>query len=91
MKKRVEVICRHTQAHRIIPLKIAIMERDKEIQSYIVKKSKVVKPLGISVLPNGVKCPPFVLCFDVTIFVFGVERIVGLIYNTQTMGWNIVY
>ena len=38
MKKRVEVICRHTQAHRIIPLKIAIMERDKEIQSYCKEK-----------------------------------------------------
>lgn len=91
MNKNVDVICRHMQRNRIIPLRIAVMDNDKEIQSYIVKSNRVIKPVGKTMVLNGKKYPQSVICYQCKIIVFGVERIVGLIYNTQTMGWNIVY
>lgn len=66
---------------------VNITGKDKKIRNYNVVNCQVVKPLGRATLPNGKKYPQYMICYQCIISGWGIEKVVGLVYNSQYMGW----
>lgn len=87
-EQSIDVICQHTKAGGIIPIKIRLQDEDGEIQIFRVSAFRPLVESGVHIMPNGVHMGNHIWSYECKISVFGVERIIYLIYNTSDGKWK---
>lgn len=79
-----DVICQHKRDGTIIPIKIRIEDDDGELQVYRVKAYKDLSHCTDGAMRHMHK-------FECKIAVFGVERRIGLFYNSYDSIWKVSF
>lgn len=90
MKQYVDVICKHSK-NRVVPLVIGLKDGNKDIQAYVIKH-RVVKPYGKTSIPNcKIPYPAYAVCYECTLIMEEKVRTYGVMYDSQTLCWSMLY
>lgn len=91
MRKQAEVICQHTIDKKIIPLRVRVPDEDDVMQTYNIKGYKPINAKDTYTMPNEVVVAHHIKNFQCKIVTFGVEKIIGLMYNQHDGIWYVDY
>lgn len=86
---RIDVICQHNRDRTIMPIKIRLTDEYGEMQTYLITAYKDLSG-GDYTLPNGIAVRGHIRTFECKITVFGNERLIRIIYNSDENQWRLV-
>lgn len=86
---RIDVICQHNRDRTIMPIKIRLTDEYGETQTYPVRAYRDLSG-GDYTMPNGIGVRGHIRTFECRIAVFGAERLIRIIYNSDENQWRIV-